>query len=302
MSDARAAHRRGVVLVLLAGLLWSCTGCLIKSPVLTAIDGAHRGPLLACYRALFAAVALAPFVAWRRVRWRWGLIPLLVSFLLMNTTYITAVTRTTAAAAIFLQYTAIVWAALGGAWLLGERLDRGMWVALGGAVLGIVVIVGDSLRSELLVGNLLALGSGVAYAGVVLSLRFLRDEDSAWLVAAAHLAAGAALWPWVHSFPVALSGPQWGLIALSGSAFMALPYVVFARGIRTVSALEAALLPIVEPLLNPLWVWLCWGEAAPPATWLGGALILSGLVLRSVWFRPVAPTEAAAAPATPAAD
>lgn len=282
----------GRLLVLAAAVLWSTSGLFVKSPPLAAIPEAHRGPLLACYRALFAALFLLPFVRRRAIRWRPMLIPMVVSFTLMNALFVTAMTRTTAAAAIFLQYTSTVWAALLGWIFLGERIDRGNKVALAAAVCGIAWIVQADWAGKHSWGNIIALGSGIAYAGVIFCLRQLRDEDSAWLVTLNHLIAGAVLLPWVLPFSAELHGSQWTVIAVFGIVQMGLAYVIFARGVRTVRVQEAALIPIIEPLLNPLWVWLFWREQVGAATWIGGLFIVGGLALRYLVFverrRPVA--------------
>uniref|UniRef100_A0A7C2K151 EamA domain-containing protein n=1 Tax=Schlesneria paludicola TaxID=360056 RepID=A0A7C2K151_9PLAN len=289
MDAASSDHRRGVWCVLAASVLWACTGVIVKSPWMTTLPLESRGVVLSCYRALFAAAALLPLVAWGRVRWRWGLVPLAVSFALMNVLYLTAVTRTTAAAAIFLQYTSIGWSALGGVWLFGEHFRRDQLVATLGAGLGIGVIAAGSWAGEYFAGNILAVASGAAYSGVVLSLRFLRDEDGSWLVLLAHLAAGMVLWPWLPVTATTLTSSQWGSVALMGAGLMALPYWLFARGLRTVTVQEAALLPLIEPVLNPCLVWLAWREPVDRSTCLGGGLILGGLLLKSLMARRLPP-------------
>jgi drug/metabolite transporter (DMT)-like permease len=133
---------------------------------------------------------------------------------------------------------------------------------------------------------MLALGSGASYAGVIGCLRWLREEDSAWLVAVCHLASGVVLLPWVATFEIGLGAAQWALVALLGIGQMAVPYVLFARGVRVLRTQEAALLTLFEPVLNPLWVWLFWGEAAALSTWIGGTLILGGLAARYALFPP----------------
>lgn len=285
-NTATISPARGRLLLLAAAVLWSTSGALVKSPPLAALDESYRGPLLACYRALFAAMFLAPFVKPSAIRWRPALIPMVISFAAMNVLFITALTKTTAAAAIFLQYTSVVWAPIMGLFLLGERIDRGTAIALLGGVCGIGWIVAADWDGQYFTGNLIALGSGLAYAGIVVTLRILRDENSAWLVALNHLVSGLILLPWILTLDASLTAAQWALIAVLGILQMATPYVLFARGVRDVRTQEAALITLIEPLLNPLWVWLLWGEEVGSATWIGGAFILGGLAVRYLVFPP----------------
>ncbi|HUG93477.1 MAG TPA: DMT family transporter [Planctomycetaceae bacterium] len=285
-SDSDSSSIRPRLLLLAAALLWSTSGLFVKSPPLERLPLDDRGPVLACFRALFAAAVLLPFVRRTHVRWRPMLIPTALSFAVMNLLFVIAMTRTTAAAAIFLQYTATVWAAVAGAVWLRERIDRGSLVALACAVAGIAWIVAAESRAEHVTGNLIALGSGAAYAGVVIGLRVLRTEAAAWLVALNHAVAGLVLLPWVLSRGVSLDAGQWALVALLGVVQMGVPYILFARAVRSVTAREAALLVLLEPVLNPFWVWLVWGETPPASTLAGGALIVGGLALRYTLLRP----------------
>jgi drug/metabolite transporter (DMT)-like permease len=191
--------QRGRLLLVAAALLWSTSGLLVKSPPLRTLPLDDRGPLVACYRAFFATACLLPFVRWKRVRFRWGLIPMVASFAAMNAMFVMAMTRTSAAAAIFLQYTATGWAFLFAAVFLKERITRENLVALAFAIAGIGCIVAGSPPGSEFFGILLALGSGMAYGGVVVSLRALRDEDAPWLIALNHLVAGLVLVPWASS-------------------------------------------------------------------------------------------------------
>jgi DME family drug/metabolite transporter len=286
MADPIPSLRSSRALLLAAALFWSLGGVLAKNEWIERIPIDARGPLLACYRALFAAVCLIPFVNWRRVRWRRGLLPMALSYAVMNGLYVSAMTRTTAAAAIFLQYTATAWAVLLGWLLLRERARRGDLAALAFAVAGIVCIVIAEWSGAHAAGNLLGLGSGLAYAGVVVGLRGLRTEDPFWLIFVNNVVGGLALLPWVLSMNVPLDAGQWGVIASFGAIQLAIPYVLFARAVRGVSAHEAALLTIIEAVLNPLWVLVFVGERAPASTWLGGGLIVTGLILRYTVFAP----------------
>jgi drug/metabolite transporter (DMT)-like permease len=262
--------------------LWSTSGVLVKSPPLQELPAADRGPLIACCRALFAGMCLLPFVSWSRVRFRPVLVPMAASFALMNTLFVMAMSVTTAAATIFLQYTATGWAFLFGAIFLKEPLTRENLVALAFGLAGIGWIVGGSWTGGEWLGTLLALGSGVGYAGVIVSLRALRDEDPYWLTVLNHLVAGLLLLPWVVSRGVLPAGQQWTLLLALGVLQMGLPYVLFSRGVACISTQEASLITLLEAILNPLWVWMLWRESVPLSTWIGGGLILTGLLTRYV--------------------
>ncbi len=280
-----ASLRRGRLMCVLASLLWSTSGAFVKSPPLAAIPEQNRGPILACFRALAAAAALAFFVKPRHIRWRPMLVPFVISFAGMNLLFVTAMTRTTAAAAIFLQYTSTAWAFVFSIFFLRERADRPNLLALAFALAGLTWIVAGDWNTTYFFGNCLALGSGLCYAGVIIALKMLRDEDSAWLVALCHAAAGLLLLPMVLARPLELSPLQWTVVAVFGVVQMGLPYVIFASALRWVPIQDAALLTLLEPILNPLWVYCLWGEPVGMGTWIGGGLIVGGLALRSLLLR-----------------
>lgn len=282
------SQTRGRLLLVVAALLWSTSGLIVKSPPLERlIPHADRGPAIACYRAAAAAICLLPFVGFRRIRFRWMLIPLVISFASMNVLFITAMTYTTAAAAIFLQYTSTLWAFLLGVCFLKEPFDRGSFIAVGFGLAGIIWIVASDWAGERFLGTVLGIASGVGYGGVVVSLRVLRDEDGPWLVTLCHAAGCLVILPWVLSRNLSIDTSQWGMIILLGVAQMGIPYVLFCRGVRSIPVQEAALIPLLEPICNPFWVWLVWGERVPAATLTGGALIVTGLALKYAggWLR-----------------
>ena len=288
------------LLLLVAAILWSISGLIVKHPELVAIPKAHRGILLACYRALFAAGCMLPLISLRRIAWRRSMLSMMIAFALMNVLFVCAMTRTTAAAAIFLQYTSSVWAFLFGSVFLNEKVDTGNFVALTFAVLGIVFIVAGDWSGANLLGNALALGSGLTLAIVYLHLRHLRDEDSAWLVFLNHLFAGLVLLPFVARLPVTLTAGQWGLTAVLGCVQMGIPYVLFTRGVRGVRIQEASLLTLLEPILNPVWVWIFWSEAVSARTIFGGCFIIGGLALRYLVFAEARGSSSASAVNSPA--
>ena len=279
---------RGRWLLVAAAVLWSTTGLFVKFDALRTVDG----PTLACLRSLFAALCLLPFLKLESIRWRRGLVPMAVAFAAMNGLFLTAMTLTTAAAAVFLQHTATPWSFLLGLVVLGESWRRGNLVAVGLAVAGIaVIVVADNSHNSTdqtthmhWMGNLMAGGSGLAFAIVIVSLRHLRDLSPVFLVLVNQLAACLVLLPWLAWHPPELSLQQWTLLAIFGVVQMAVPYLLFARGVKSVPIQEAALIVLLEPVLTPTWVGLLGWESAPATVWLGGGLIVTGLLLRYTLF------------------
>jgi drug/metabolite transporter (DMT)-like permease len=281
--------------ILAAAILWSTSGFFAKAPLFDLwpkeMDGwPVRGPLLAFWRTSFASVILFPLV--RRPRWTVKLVPTTLIFAAMSVTYLTAMTKTSAANAIWLQNTAPIWIFLVGALVLGDAVHRRDWWLLGFALSGVGLILSFELRGQSVDGTLYGLLGGLTYAGVVISLRWLRDEDSAWLVAMNHFVTGVVLLPYVLYLGVWPSLGQLAFLCAFGMLQMGLPYWLFARGLKGIPGHEASGLVLLEPILVPVWVFLAWsGEPTydAPAWWtfVGGSLILIGLLCRYWNFTPV---------------
>ena len=131
--------------------------------------------------------------------------------------------------------------------------------------------------------------SGVFYASVVLCIRQLRGEDAVWLIALNHTVTALVLGPYVVSHDIWPEGEQWLYLAAFGAFQIGLPYVLFARGLKSVAGHEASGIVLLEPVLVPVWVYMAWSGAdgySPPRLWTlaGGALILTGLLLRYGWL------------------
>jgi drug/metabolite transporter, DME family len=269
---------KGRLLVTVAAMLWSSSGLFAKATTFSVWPADSRGILLAFWRAAFAGVLLLPAV--RRPQWDVRLIPLCVAFTVMNVTYLSAMTLTTAANAIWLQSTAPWWVFLFGVVVLGEPFPRRERVPLVIGGLGLAIILWFELRGQAGIGVLLGLLSGMSYSGVVLSLRALRGLDTVWIVAVAHLVTAVLIFPCVLYLDTWPTLTQLPVLAAFGLLQMALPYVLFARGLRSITSQEATVIGLLEPVLLPVWVYLAWGEVPAPWTLVGGGLILAGLALR----------------------
>ncbi|MBX3209457.1 MAG: DMT family transporter [Labilithrix sp.] len=299
-SRDAGARRTGALLVIAAAALWSTGGVGVKV--------ADAAPLVvAGLRSVFALAfmlvvmtvqlrgqprALAVIAALLRRPLVWGAA---ASYALMVVMFVLAARRTTAANAIFIQYTAPIYVALLSGPLLGEKPARSDLFATGACVVGMALTFGGELGGGRAAGNLLAVLSSFGFAGLPLLLRVdqkrLDPETAARapLVAMSlgnALAAAVALPAMIAEPP---SGPAAGrtlvVLILLGTLQIGLPYVFYGVAVRRLRALESSLLATIEPVLSPIWVLLATGEQPSAMAAAGGAVIVAAVVLQTIGKR-----------------
>jgi drug/metabolite transporter (DMT)-like permease len=290
---------QGRLCIAAAAVLWSMSGALTKlltQPTPFQLDDPQvPGLVIAFGRTFFAGLILLPTLRPRDFSFRRMMIVMVLCFAVMNALYVSAMALGPAANAVLLQYSAPMWMYLASIWWLREPADRRSAVALVIGLIGIGVIILGGKEAGQLPVVAIALGSGVAYAGVILSLRALREASPRWLTVLNQLGSTLALAPvlWYLAPPMP-TGAQLGVLFVYGAVQLALPYWLAARGLRVVSPQEAGTITLLEPILNPVWAYLVSpGTEMPSAyTWIGGACILGGLAWR-YW-----PARAAHKPST----
>jgi drug/metabolite transporter (DMT)-like permease len=284
---ARPSLAAGRALVVAAAVLWSLSGAFTK--VLTQDTWLHLqepkvAPLtLALYRVFFPVVVFLPFLRRKDISFRPAMIPTALVFAVMNALFVSAVALGTAANAIFLQYTAPMWMYLAAVFVLREPPDRRGAVALVIGLAGIAIIVASGMNEGQLHVVLIALGSGIGYAGVLLGLRVLRRESALWLNIVNWFTGAVVLLPWVLREPMPTL-PQFVVLFLFGTVQFAMPYLLMTHGLRTVSPQEAGTLTLIEPILNPIWAYLVSPGTenliGKPALLVGGCFIVGALAYR----------------------
>lgn len=293
------------VYLILTAVLWSSGSIfirLLKEPTSLDIHEPRLSSIqIAVFRAFAAGLVMIPLIRWRTVAFRPAMLGMILTFASMSGTYLSALDQGPAANAIFLQYTAPFWVYVIGVYFLHERTNaRATQAILLGLVGALVIVIGgwptglsEEQRGQEITILSMAVASGVFYAGVILFLRALRDCDTAYLVFLNNLGSGLTLafavllvngiafwWDWI-TMP---SARQLAFLSAYGIVQMALPYWLFSRGLRTLSSQEAALITLLEPILNPLWAYLITPEQDRPTTpmYIGGTLILIALVWRYI--------------------
>jgi drug/metabolite transporter (DMT)-like permease len=269
-----AAHTRSVLLLIATALCWSLGGLLIKSvdwPPLAVAGG----------RGLIAALFL--LATNRGLRFHFSRVQVLgaLGYAACTVTFCAATKLTTAANAILLQYTAPVWVALFGAWFLGERTTRADWFTIAAVLAGMALFFADNLELANVLGNSLAVLSGLSFAGMTIALRRQKDTSASESIILGNLLAFAIGLPWIVGAP-ALTPGGWLALGLLGTVQLGVAYWLYARAIKHVTALEAVLIPVIEPILNPLWVLLATGEKPSRLALVGGVVVLTAITLRAV--------------------
>jgi len=278
------SRNKAIGFVFLAAILWSTSGLFIKIIELNPFT-------IAGVRGGIAAVVM---LALMNKNLRFSLsFPQVAGALCYSATMITfvyATVMTTAANAILLQYTMPVFTAIFGLWILKERVSRFDWTIICIVICGMSLFFLDELTPGGLLGNFVAIISAITFALMVIFLRMQKNGSPIETIILGNLVTALVCLPFIIQEPptIASSGP----LLFLGVFQMALPFVLYSTAIKYITAVDAVLIQTIEPLLNPIWVFIVIGEA--PGSWalLGGAIVLITVTLRNIYTNKKTPKEA----------
>jgi drug/metabolite transporter (DMT)-like permease len=273
--QASGAHAPPLLFVLAAALLWSTGGLFIKWTSLSGLE-------LSFCRSFFAAITVAIVTrhegfALNRIT---GVASVLYAVLLIL--FVMATKQTTAANAIFLQYTAPVYLLVLEPLIYKEKFRPRDLVTVLVCVGGMALFFVGQLRPQDVTGNLFALASGLCFALYFLCLRHpkAREVNRASSVIYGNILAVLMTAPWgLAAIPNLTFHDTFSVVYL-GVVQLGIAYALFtvamARGVRS---LDAGIICFIEPVLNPVWVFLVLGEQ--PSRWalLGGAIIVAAVIV-----------------------
>lgn len=267
------SQTKGNLYILLTALLWSTGGLLIKyiPGNAVAINGAR------------SLIAVAFFWLYKRsikIRVNRYVISAAVCLVMTNLLYVMANKLTTAANAIVLQYMAPIFVLIWDCIYRKKAPKKQQCGIVLMALAGMVLFFFDQLDGGHLLGNILAIGAGLAFSGVffINSLPEASSEDASML---------AFLASFVISIP--FLGDVWKMNQTAVVALLALgifqvglAYILFAKGTKLTSPVSASLIGLLEAILNPVWVFLFYGEKVGKFALVGAAVILLAVVLNIV--------------------
>jgi drug/metabolite transporter (DMT)-like permease len=269
--------------LVLSATLWSTGGFMIKATSWQPVS-------ILAGRSIFSTIMFFIYLRRFPVHWtRWKILAA-IAHILTAFLFITATKLTTAANAIFLQYTAPLYIVLLGYWFLRERPSRTDWASMAIIFTGMALFFGDKLSMNGLYGNILAILSGLTMAVMNVALRAQKDGTPAESILLAHLFTAIVGFPYVlkESWTVT----NWLIILYLGIFQIGFSFLFFTSAIKHVPAIEATLISTLEPVLNPIWVFLFIGEEPGRFALLGGLIVLAGVALNAIGSARAAPVPA----------
>ena len=269
------SRSRSVIALVISILFVSTGGLLIKlsSWNALALNGA---------RSLIAAAVIWIYLRHPHFTWSRAQVGGAIAYAVTVITFVVATRWTTAANAVFLQFTAPLWVALFGIWLLGERPRRSDWAAMIAIALGMLLFFGDELSATGTWGNLLAIFSGMCMALMLIALRKQKDGSPAETVLLGNLIAGVIGLPFIILGDQPVNVREISIILFMGIFQLGLPFIVVTLAVKQLRAIEMILIQTLEPILNPIWVFLFIGEKPSPSALVGAAIVTTAVTFSAI--------------------
>ena len=267
-------ERKGALNMVAASICWSFGGLCIKAIPWSSMS-------IIGLRAVLAALVFAIYTKSIKIKFTPG--NLLSAFCLSVTTilFVFANKLTTAAAAILLQFTAPVFIVLLEFIFYKKRPRLGELAAIFATICGMVLFFVGKIEGGGTLGNLLAIASGLSFAGVFVSNK-RPDTNSGQSMLLGFIINSVIGLPFAF-FQVTPELTPWLAVIFLGVVQVGLAYVFFSVGIKRTPALLACLITAVEPVLNPIWVAIVAKEIPGPFAIAGGGVIILTVVIYNMW-------------------
>ena len=269
-----AEKRKGPIFMILASIMWSFGGVLIKSIPWGAMS-------IIGLRALFAAGVFAIYRRSLKIEFTRGNVLAALCLSATIILFVFANKLTTAAAAILLQFCAPVFILLIEFIFYRKKPRISSIIAVTVTILGMLLFFADRLEAGNMLGNILAIGSGISFAGVFVCNK-RDDTDPSQSLFIGFLINAIVGLPFVY-FQVTANAVAWVAIIVLGIVQVGLAYVFFSIGIKKTSAFLACIITALEPVLNPLLVMIVTKETPGRFAIIGGAIIVLTVVGYNVW-------------------
>ncbi|HNW87318.1 MAG TPA: DMT family transporter [Candidatus Limiplasma sp.] len=274
----KSTERKGILQMALCSVLWSISGVFIKLiPWNGLVLSGIRSLICALVFAVYLIATRRPFILNPKT------LRLAVLNGLMCTLFVLANKLTTAANAIVLQYTAPVFLLLFETVFRKKRFRAGDYLAVALTMTGIALFFFDKLDSGALLGNLLAIVAGALFAATMLAVETLDENARLSGLAQGHFLAALVSVPFLLHYGAPMVGYALPAILILGIFQLGIPYILYGLAASHCAPLTLTLLAALEPILNPVWVFLFVGEAPGSTALFGGVLVIVSVTLWCIW-------------------
>ncbi|SKB63457.1 Threonine/homoserine efflux transporter RhtA [Acetoanaerobium noterae] len=259
--------------MIIASVLWSIGGIFIKlinwNPM--AIAGS---------RSAIAALVMMMYLKKFKFKINKSMLICACSYSLLVILFVSANKLTTSANAILLQFTSPVWVALLSRAILKQKISRIDGITIIFVILGMIMFFIDELEMSYLLGNILAILSGIVMAGMILLFQQQKENSLVEITLLGNVITAIVGIPFYF-----ISSPGMESVLplfILGVFQLGIPYLLYVLAIPNVTAIDAVLIPVLEPLLNPLWVFIFAKESPTLFSLLGGGLVLLSVTVRGI--------------------
>lgn len=268
-------HSKGLLFVLTAALLWSTGGLFIKLISFSAMQ-------LSFFRCAIAALTFALIFKKRILLINKLSITNSVIYAVVLISFVIATKTTTAANAIFLQATAPIYVLIFEPILTKIKYDRVNIITVGVCIVGMILFFVGKLEPGHLEGNLVALISGITFAAFFLGMKRNDQQYQQSSIFWGNIIVALVCIPFLASLEMITFSDIW-MVSFLGVFQIAIAYAFFASGLKRIIAVEASIISMVEPVLNPVWVLIGYGEVPSSYSILGGLIILGAIITRTLY-------------------
>ncbi|MBP9192606.1 MAG: DMT family transporter [Ignavibacteria bacterium] len=279
-------HKKGLIYISMAALLWSSGGLFIRILTLDAFQ-------ISFYRSLIAAITIIVITSTRKQKlsFQFDLISVLcsLSYSLILILFVVAAKLTTIANAIFLQFTAPIYLLFLEPVFLRTKFEKKNLIALIFCLAGMVLFFFGKLELSGYLGNIIAIGSGICFALFTLFLKWKRqlhnrDETLVYILVGNFLVCLFCLPLIWNNFSFDLT--QGFVLLYMGIFQIGISYIIFNEGVKYISATESMIIAMLEAILSPIWVFIGVGEAPSVYAIIGSVIILLTIVWRNLVLKP----------------
>ncbi len=267
-------HSKGMFAVLITALLWSSGGLLIKLITLTPMQ-------LSFFRCLIAAIVFGIIFGKKVLKVNKLAILNAVFYATVLTSFVIATKTTTAANAIFLQSTAPIYVLIFEPIISKTKWEKINIITIAVCFLGMILFFIGELSPGHLEGNIVALLSGAAFAAFFLGMKKNEKEYQQSAIFYGNIIVALICIPFILELEKLSFSDLW-MVSFLGVFQIAVAYAIFTYGIKRILAVEASIISMFEPVLNPFWVFIGYGEVPTIYAIIGGIIIISAISVRTL--------------------